>query len=478
MTKDKEFYSKILGHLHPIIQHSKKLQVPTTMGMFLKTPEYYRETKANTFKIRILKSRIIMTKDKEFYSRILGAQQGDFEKSNTIKAVMGYFFPYAVIVVRGEQWQRIRKIMSKAINNTSFELVIPYLIRNVSYSLENNSEGLCLANEHSSYDLISRIIFDGFHCLVYDWDPETLKFNPESSKLLDSCNIIGEAIGERFILPYPILWKIPTKKNKKYDEACKVIRDFIEKFLKEQRSIFIRNKEEILQKKHKSLLQEMLLANESEDSSKRITYEEMIDQVAILFFGGYDTTSNVILFCLNYLARNPDIQSKLREVLIKEFPNGEEDVLQAGINGIEKISYLSHFVNETHRICPLTIITRDCVRDTEVQGYQIKKGETVMIDNIGIGKREDFWNSMTDLEVFRPERWAEHKPSPLETNIPFGFGGRICPGKRIASYEIKAFLAVALLKHKIVLRNPEEKFEITAKLGFNLQGGDVNFIRI
>eukprot|EP00340_Litonotus_pictus_P012975 CAMPEP_0170537440 /NCGR_PEP_ID=MMETSP0209-20121228/102715_1 /TAXON_ID=665100 ORGANISM="Litonotus pictus, Strain P1" /NCGR_SAMPLE_ID=MMETSP0209 /ASSEMBLY_ACC=CAM_ASM_000301 /LENGTH=357 /DNA_ID=CAMNT_0010838939 /DNA_START=507 /DNA_END=1581 /DNA_ORIENTATION=- len=357
--------------------------------------------------------------------------------------------------------------------------------------------------------MTSRIIFDGFHCMVYNWDPETLKFNPESSELLSSLNTLGVAVGERFLMPYPILWKIPTKKNKKYAKAWRITRSFIEKFLSEQKEKFQNQKEEILLMKKRSLLQEMLIANESEDESKRLTNDELIDQVATLSFAGYDTTSNVTCICLNFLARNMSVQDHLRSIIIEAFPNGEEDILQAGIEGIEKISYLSHFVNEVHRICPLTFISRDCIRDTEINGYPIKKGEEVMIDNNGIGQREDFWNNMKDLEVFpikkgeevmidnngigqredfwnnmkdlevfRPERWAEHKPALFEGGVPFGFGARVCPGKRLATYEIKVLLCVALLKHRIVLRNPNEKFELTTNLGVNLKGGDVNYIRI
>eukprot|EP00340_Litonotus_pictus_P003178 CAMPEP_0170522042 /NCGR_PEP_ID=MMETSP0209-20121228/7493_1 /TAXON_ID=665100 ORGANISM="Litonotus pictus, Strain P1" /NCGR_SAMPLE_ID=MMETSP0209 /ASSEMBLY_ACC=CAM_ASM_000301 /LENGTH=448 /DNA_ID=CAMNT_0010809339 /DNA_START=63 /DNA_END=1409 /DNA_ORIENTATION=+ len=448
------------------------------MGLYLKTPDYYKKTNSHTFKVKLLSKNAIITTDKDFYSQILGAKQANFTNSIIFKIVFGHFFPNSAIVVDGEQWQKIRKILTKAINSTSFDLVIPSIIRNVSYALKENSEGSCLANQHKSLDLINRILFDAFHCMVYDWDPETLKFNPESSELLDSCNIVGEAMGERFILPYPILWKIPTKNNKKFAKAGKTIRDFIEKFLIEQKDKFHSHKEEIMQKKKRTLLQELLIANELEDESKALTHDELVDQVGILFFGGYDTTSNVTSFCLNYLARNMDVQDHLRSLLIKAFPNGEEDILKSGIDSIEKITYLSHFVNEVHRVCPLAFAFRDCIKDTEINGYSIKKGETVMIDNKGIGQREDFWNGMKDLDIFRPERWTEHKPAPLEMAIPFGFGGRVCPGKRLATYEMKVFLSAALLKHKIVLRKPGEEFKLTAYIGMNVVGGDINYERI
>eukprot|EP00340_Litonotus_pictus_P005070 CAMPEP_0170519818 /NCGR_PEP_ID=MMETSP0209-20121228/5088_1 /TAXON_ID=665100 ORGANISM="Litonotus pictus, Strain P1" /NCGR_SAMPLE_ID=MMETSP0209 /ASSEMBLY_ACC=CAM_ASM_000301 /LENGTH=461 /DNA_ID=CAMNT_0010805789 /DNA_START=118 /DNA_END=1503 /DNA_ORIENTATION=+ len=461
------------------------------MGLFYKHLDYYKEANSDTIKLRFGNSNLILTREKDFYSEILGSKQEDFVNSTAFKLVFGYFFPNSVIVVDGDQWQKIRKIITKAMNKTSFELLTPSIIKSLHYVLDdsdqersssnNDQKGKILANQMCTIDMISRITFDAFHCLVYEWDPETLRFNPESSKILDSCSSIVRSIGERFIYPTPLLWKLPTKKNREYIEANKYLKIFVNNFIMEQKETLRTHKEEVLNKKQRTLLQEMLLANEMEEAKEgRLTHEELVDQICTLFFAGFDTTSSVLSFALNFLSRNPDIQIKLRKDLWEAFPNGEEDIVKGGVHAVESVSYLKHFIEEIHRIRPLLLLVRDCIRDTEINGYPVKKGDSVIVDNVGLGVKLDNWNFQSDLDEFKPERWQTFKPQALEAPMPFGFGGRICPGRRLASFEIKIFLAVALLHHVVRLRNPEEKMKFTWDLGFSLipGTGNIDFHRI
>ena len=59
-----------------------------------------------------------------------------------------------------------------------------------------------------------------------------------------------------------------------------------------------------------------------------ITNEELIDQIAFLFFEDRDTTSNTLNFLLNYLARNPLVLEKLRKIMLNKFPRGINDILE------------------------------------------------------------------------------------------------------------------------------------------------------
>jgi cytochrome P450 len=85
---------------------------------------------------------------------------------------------------------------------------------------------------------------------------------------------------------------------------------------------------------------------------------------------------------------------------------------------------------------------------------------------------------MNDLDKFRPERWGEHTPNKLHTVLPFGFGGRICPGKKIAICEMKVFISYILFKYQVSLRNPNEELELDMVLGINIKhnNGNINFI--
>eukprot|EP00340_Litonotus_pictus_P010257 CAMPEP_0170514772 /NCGR_PEP_ID=MMETSP0209-20121228/1326_1 /TAXON_ID=665100 ORGANISM="Litonotus pictus, Strain P1" /NCGR_SAMPLE_ID=MMETSP0209 /ASSEMBLY_ACC=CAM_ASM_000301 /LENGTH=455 /DNA_ID=CAMNT_0010798989 /DNA_START=137 /DNA_END=1504 /DNA_ORIENTATION=+ len=455
------------------------------MGLYYHHLDFYKETKSNTVRLRFANAPLVLSRDKNFYSQVLGAKAKDFNFPDNFKVLFSHFFPNSIFSVDYKEWHKIRKIITKAMNKTSYEPVVPSIVKSINYALNTKTqEGdkeVILSNSMKSFDFISRVTFDAFHKLVYKWDPESLKPGSAGIKLQESCNLISSAVGERYLFVVPFLWKLPTKKNKMYDAAAKHLRDFAEKFVIEQKELLKTNKEEILAMKQRSLLQEMLVASElEEEEAGRLNHDELIDQVITLFFAAFDTTSNVLSFALNFLATNPEVQDKLRQEIWEAFPKGEEDILEGGIQAIEKLTYLKYVLEEVHRCRPLTTLSRTCIQDTEINGLQVKKGDMILIDNLGIGLNKDNWNNQEDLDQFKPERWETYKPGSFEATMPFGFGARICPGKRLATYEIKCFLIASLLHHRMVQRVPGEKQEFTFMLGFSYTHGtgNVDFERI
>lgn len=65
----------------------------------------------------------------------------------------------------------------------------------------------------------------------------------------------------------------------------------------------------------------------------------------------------------------------------------------------------------------------------------------IFIDNLNIGQKEEVF---PDAATFKPERWinAEMKEAvhPF-AHVPFGFGPRMCIGRRVAEAEMQVALA-------------------------------------
>jgi cytochrome P450 len=86
-----------------------------------------------------------------------------------------------------------------------------------------------------------------------------------------------------------------------------------------------------------------------------------------------------------------------------------------------------------HPTTPI-ILPRETEEDTEVRGYRIPKGTTVMTNVWTIQHDPEFYD---DPESFNPERYMRH-PLGIKDGAPslnrkavytFGFGRRECPGK-------------------------------------------------
>lgn len=439
------------------------------MGMILydKSREWYKEMDSKTFKFKVITGDYIFTSDPDFYKEILGQKQENFTNSIDAKTILGSFFKTSMIVVDGEQWIRIRKIAQKAINSKSLDDLVPIVCESTSKIFSNKN-----VNELETIDLISRVTFDSFHRLMYGWDPKSVLYSSESNYILQNCNVIARAIGTRSFLPIKWLWKIPTKENREIDKASLGIDKFVEDFVAKQKLILNENLKN--PKYTKSLLDELIIASESPEEGG-MTTKELYDQIKTLFFGAYDTTSNTLIFFLNYLARYPDTQAKLRSEIFSKFPKGIEDLQNAKIQDLENINYLTCYIEEVHRLNGLVpFFARDCIKDVQINNFLLKKGMRVLIDSRSVARDPDYFNGQTDLEEFRPERWNEFKPPTIKRAMPFGFGGRICIGRKIALAEMKIFLASILSQYEISLRNASEKIDLDFSIGLNLRPGNGN----
>eukprot|EP00340_Litonotus_pictus_P006258 CAMPEP_0170514848 /NCGR_PEP_ID=MMETSP0209-20121228/1378_1 /TAXON_ID=665100 ORGANISM="Litonotus pictus, Strain P1" /NCGR_SAMPLE_ID=MMETSP0209 /ASSEMBLY_ACC=CAM_ASM_000301 /LENGTH=347 /DNA_ID=CAMNT_0010799091 /DNA_START=421 /DNA_END=1461 /DNA_ORIENTATION=+ len=337
---------------------------------------------------------------------------------------------------------------------------------------KKDEQGRLVANTVQSIDLINRITFDTFNRVMHNWDPKSCIYSEESAHLIEACNDIAYNIGKRSISGSPFSWKLPTKENRKAMSSAKILKDFVVKFVQEHRQLLNKEQPENSsgsKKKHRTLIEELVVTADisenpivkdtvdtKEAKKEGITTEELVDNICSLFFVSYDATSNTLNFILFYLATYPEYQEKLRSVLLEVFPGKEQDLLKATVGDIDRISFLTYFIDEVNRLCPLVgMFARDCIKDIVINEYEFKKGDAVLIDSKTIGCDSDNWNGMTDLDEFRPERWGEHRPGLFEGMMPFGSGKRMCPGRKIALAEIKCFIITVLFNLKIELRNPE-----------------------
>lgn len=148
-----------------------------------------------------------------------------------------------------------------------------------------------------------------------------------------------------------------------------------------------------------SLIQTSVKSNLSEDSARRMSDEELMDQITTLLFAGSDTTSLAIAWCLHHLSLNPQVQKRLNEEL-QSFHFIED------MSFVDKLPYLNAVVQETLRLCPpahstIRVAMEDDaiplshpieLRDgTVMQEVHIRKGSYVHIPIEGLNMSKDIW---------------------------------------------------------------------------------------
>ena len=176
-------------------------------------------------------------------------------------------------------------------------------------------------------------------------------------------------------------------------------------------------------------------------SSGKLTKNDLLASVIDVLFAGVDTTSNTMQWVLYMMAKNPDKQDILRQEVLSVLG----DTTLATPTTLTQMPYLKAWVRETLRLYPvLCVIARKPTEDITLSGYLIPAGTQIQFLTHVMGRDEKLFE---DAWAFRPERWLRKREAiPTDTaeafsSIPFGFGTRMCIGRRIAELELHLLLA-------------------------------------
>lgn len=196
--------------------------------------------------------------------------------------------------------------------------------------------------------------------------------------------------------------------------------------------------------------------------------EEIVAQCFVFFFGGLDTVSQGLSFCIYELMANPDCQQRLIT---------EVEEIKAELNGqpltydsLSKMKYMDAILDEVLRIWTAApTLDRVCSKDFVVENLEngkvlIQKGDVVFVPVAGIHTDPQYY---PDPLKFDPNRFYENRANEL-IYMPFGAGPRKCIANRFALMEIKTVLYYLLNSYSIRMCS-KSHVPMELKSGFQLQ---------
>ncbi|NXU42296.1 CP2DF protein, partial [Drymodes brunneopygia] len=103
-----------------------------------------------------------------------------------------------------------------------------------------------------------------------------------------------------------------------------------------------------------------------------------------------------------------------------------------------------HEVQRSGNIVPIGV-PHMTYRDTELQGFFIPKGTTIITNLTSVLKDETFWEKPNE---FYPEHFLDAKGQFVrpEAFLPFSAGRRVCLGEQLARMELFLFFTTLLQK--------------------------------
>ncbi|GHF32068.1 cytochrome P450 [Streptomyces fumanus] len=257
---------------------------------------------------------------------------------------------------------------------------------------------------------------------------------------LRSClAVVVRGLLVRTVVPVDALFRLPTPGNRRYLRAVRRLRALVDELVAERRRGTPRD----------DLLGTLLAAEDGADG-RALTGREVRDQLITLLLAGVESTAMCLASVFALLADHPEVERRLHE---------EVDAVLADRTAPEpghlaRLDYTRRVVTETLRLRPPGwLFTRLTTRDTELGGYRLPRGATVLYSPYLLHHQA---TSFPDPERFRPERWAPGRTAGRAAGgdalLPFAAGSRKCVADTFAMAE--ATVAVAVVARHWRLRSP------------------------
>ncbi|CAH1985077.1 unnamed protein product [Acanthoscelides obtectus] len=179
---------------------------------------------------------------------------------------------------------------------------------------------------------------------------------------------------------------------------------------------------------------------------------------AAFFVDGQATTGLAMGGILYDLAKNPEVQQKLREELNEYF---EKDKGQLSYESIQEMPYLDACFKESLRMQPvLGFLTKVCTKtytytppDESHPPIVIEKGTPILLPIHAIHNDPQYFD---EPSKYIPERFMDKEMANTKYFMGFGNGPRACIGRRFGSTQVKTGVAYLIHNYELSL-NPNIK---------------------
>ncbi|GBP13823.1 Probable cytochrome P450 49a1 [Eumeta japonica] len=218
------------------------------------------------------------------------------------------------------------------------------------------------------------------------------------------------------------------------------------------------------------------------------TYGEKVATILAfdLLLVGVDTTAAAAASTMYMLAKNERAQRRLQTELDQNLPT--DGTMNSKV--LDKIPYLKACIKESLRMKPVILGNGRCIQsEAVISGYRVPKGSHVVFPHYILSNEERYFPSPDE---FVPERWlrdgdvsgrgdhnadagarcerarAQYVASKQKemgihpfASLPFGFGRRMCIGKRFAEVELQLLLALIFQRYDVSWRHGELSYSVT-----------------
>ncbi len=388
---------------------------------------------------------LYMVNEPKLVRQVLVDEANDFPKHIMLGKALKPLLGESIFTTNGLQWQRQRSMMDQSFEATRLKVVFP-LMQAAALAMQQRMDTLPdggpydvdMEMTHVTADIIFRTIL-------------SIPLEGEDARAIFHAFTRFQELAPKLVTP--VIFRLPRwlspwfTKRKSAQAACQ-IRSVLERFIRPRFDAFHADKSPYtcpVKNEAQDILASLLAATDPE-TGQGFSFDELVDQVAMLFLAGHETSASSLSWSLYLLANSPDIQERMHAEVAGVL--GTDSATEPTFSDLRSMELTRNVFRETLRLYPpVGFFARQTVKTEQMRDKIVPEHASVIISPWLIHRHRELWQNP---DIFDPDRYhtASAKESLKCAYLPFSLGPRVCMGASFALQEANLILATLVRRYR------------------------------
>jgi cytochrome P450 len=369
--------------------------------------------------------RSFMVNEPALLDVVLKERPDDFPKSDRIGEGLRPLLGDSVFLTNGETWKRQRRIIDPAFEGGRLRDTFPAMWAAAEAACDRMGQGRVEVEEqmsHAAADVIFRTLFS--IPIEHEVAAQVFTQFRDYQRTQPILNLAA-------FLPLPRF--LPRGHRRRTRETAKAIRRLITRLTAERMA-------EIEAGTAPDDLATKIMTTADPLTGQTFSTAEMVDQVAIFFLAGHETSASALAWTLYLMALFPEWQDRVAEEA-RTLENPDFSVMS-------KLKLSRDVFREALRLYPpVPMMVREAACPERFRDRAVPKGAQIVLSPWHLHRHERLWDNP---DGFDPNRWQTEngRRCMREAYMPFSTGPRVCTGAGFAMVEGPLLLSMLLKRYR------------------------------
>lgn len=396
---------------------------------------YERSYQMQMGEVHLPGADLYMVNDPEVVKRVLQDESTDFPKSALLGDALRPLLGDSVFTTNGKTWERQRQMMGPAFAQARLQVAFA-VMKEATDDMLARLAALPDGAEHDMEVEMTFVTADIIFRTIFSIPLQ----GPDAHRVFEAFARF-QALAPKLMLPvmYGMRWLVWPWDVWRSKRASREIRGLLEALIRPRYEAYVRDGTS----QTTDILAAFMAARDAE-SGKPFGFDELVDQVAMLFLAGHETSASALTWACYLLAKSPEVQERVNEEVLVQSAG-----MPLGQSSMKSMALTWNVFRETLRLFPpVGFMVRESAKACPMRDKHVPAGASILISPWLIQRHRLWWD---EPDAFNPDRYEEEasRESLRQAYLPFGAGPRVCIGAAFALQEAVLILSSLVGRYRL-----------------------------